>query len=661
MRHPDTPGAYLQRTDRSDQAIVSLRTDIPAFVGIAERGPLDAPVAVESFRQFQAVFGGFIGSAFLAYSVRAFFENGGRRTRIVRIASRDPAGGAAAASYQIPALGGGLGWTIAATSPGTWGNALAVSVLPKARAETATDPAQSTSEWATVANTAGIGPATLVRIRQGAATTIIRIVAATDTVSRRLYWINPEPTRRRPWEQPVTGLDPNQPVVIESIDYDVLLWMRGRLAAVYQQLSLVPQHARYAPVVLAAPDYAGGIPSAPQLVTVTAPELAANQIPVPLDVVPDAILVLAGGRDGLTTLTPDDFIGDPFALPDATGSEPPLRGLASLADVREVAMLAVPDILVRPVLPPLIIPEPVVDDPCPPCGAPAQAAVPVAPVVPEMPPVFDDEAVFRVQAAMIAQAESRRDRVALLDPPFDVAERDRVGVGPVLAWRNRFDSAFGALYFPWLKAPDPLHLAPTRAVPPSGHVAGQIAATDLSTGVHQAPANVDLAWVQDATISIDAATHGLLNTAGVNVIRAEFGRLLRILGARTVSSDPTFRFLNVRRLLSMIRVALDLSTQWAVFEPNDDATRNTLTAALRGFLSQLWSKGALVGPTPDAAYIVRCDETNNPPERRANGELHADVAIAPSAPFEFIVLRLGRSADLLEIVERGSVLPAGVQ
>jgi phage tail sheath protein FI len=249
----------------------------------------------------------------------------------------------------------------------------------------------------------------------------------------------------------------------------------------------------------------------------------------------------------------------------------------------------------------------------------------------------------------------------LLDPPFDVAERDRVGVGPVLAWRNRFDSAFGALYFPWLKAPDPLHLAPTRAVPPSGHVAGQIAATDLSTGVHQAPANVDLAWAQDASISIDAATHGLLNTAGVNVIRSEFGRLLRILGARTVSSDPTFRFLNVRRLLSMIRVALDLSTQWAVFEPNDDATRNTLTAALRGFLSQLWSKGALVGPTPDAAYIVRCDETNNPPERRANGELHADVAIAPSAPFEFIVLRLGRSADLLEIVERGSVLPAGVQ
>jgi hypothetical protein len=410
--------------------------------------------------------------------------------------------------------------------------------------------------------------------------------------------------------------------------------------------------------VLSPPDYRAGVPSAPPLVKIAAPALAPDQIPVPLAAVADEALSLTGGIDGLASLTADDFIGDPFALPDAGTAAPDLRGLATLADVREVAMLAAPDILVRPVLPPLIIPEPVVHDPCTPCGEPALPAVPGRPVVGEMPPIFDDEAIFRVQAAMIEQAESRRDRIVLLDPPFDVAGRDRVGVAPVLAWRDRFDSAFGALYFPWIAAPDPLRLAPVRALPPSGHVAGQIAAIDLASGVHHAPANADLAWAQDATIGVDAATHGLLNSAGVNVIRGETGRLLRIVGARTVSSDPTFRFLNVRRLLSMIRVALDLSTQWAVFEPNDAATRHTLTAAIGAFLTQLWSRGALVGPTPAAAYLVRCDETNNPPDRRSRGELHADIAIAPSNPFEFIMLRLGRSADALEILERG-VLAAG--
>jgi hypothetical protein len=659
MLHPETPGAYLQRSDRSDPAVVSLRTDIPAFIGIAERGPLDTPVAVESFRQFQAVFGGFISWGFLAYSVRAFFENGGQRARIVRIASRDPGRGAACASCTIADEAGGVGWTIAASSEGSFGNALAVAIVPKARAQTVMDATRSSPQAATVAATAGFGRSSLVRIRQ-AAMTLVRIVAAVDPVARTLSWINPDPERRRPYERVVTGLDPGSPALIESIDYDLLVWSQQRLAAVYQQLSLVPDHPRYAPVVLAPPDYSSGVPAVAQPVTVMAPILAADQTPVPLAAVADAVLPLTEGRDGLATLTPDDFIGDPFALPDATTGAPPLRGLATLADLREVAILAAPDILVRPVLPPLIMPEPVVEDPCPPCGTPPSPAVPAPRVVPEMPPIFDDEAVYRVQAAMLAQAESRRDRVVLLDPPFDVAQPDRVGVAPVIAWRDRFDSTFGALYFPWIAAPDPLRLAPLRALPPSGHVAGQIAASDLSAGVHRAPANTDLAWAQDTTIEVDGETHGFLNTAGVNVIRAESGRPLRVLGARTVSSDPTFRFLNVRRLLSMIRVALDLSTQWAAFEPNDDSTRHALSAALGSFFSQLWSKGALVGPTPADAYLVRCDDTNNPPDRRALGELHADIAIAPSNPFEFIILRLGRSADSLEIVERGA-LPAGVQ
>ncbi len=130
IQHPAAPGAYLQRNDRAP-ATVALRTDIAGFVGIAERGPVGVAVAVESMRQFQAVFGGYIGGGFLAYSVRAFFENGGRRARIVRVASDDPAQGAAAGAIGIPVVGGGDPWTVAASSLGAWGNALSVALVER--------------------------------------------------------------------------------------------------------------------------------------------------------------------------------------------------------------------------------------------------------------------------------------------------------------------------------------------------------------------------------------------------------------------------------------------------------------------------------------------------------------------------------------------------
>jgi phage tail sheath protein FI len=247
------------------------------------------------------------------------------------------------------------------------------------------------------------------------------------------------------------------------------------------------------------------------------------------------------------------------------------------------------------------------------------------------------------------------DRVALLDPPWNSASDSTVGVAPVQAWRDNFDSEFGGLYFPWLAAPDPLQLAPTRALPPSGHIAGLFAATDIAIGVHKAPGNADLSWVQDVTVPIDPPTHGLLNTVGVNVIRGDFGRPIRVMGARTVSSDPTFRFISVRRLLCMVRAALQRSLRWVVFEPNNPHTRSTVNATIGRFLAQLWTQGALVGPTAATAFQVICDGTNNPTTTQAMGELIVHIALAPSTPFEFVLLRLGLSDDSLDIQESGVV------
>jgi len=195
----------------------------------------------------------------------------------------------------------------------------------------------------------------------------------------------------------------------------------------------------------------------------------------------------------------------------------------------------------------------------------------------------------------------------------------------------------------------------TRDIPPTGHVAGQYARTDFEVGVHKAPANAPLQWTEDVTVETDDATHGTLNPLGVNVVRVLPGRGIRVFGARTVSSDPVWRYVNVRRLLLMIEKAIFISTQWAVFEPNDTLTRNKIRLSLTSFLTALWRKGALAGDRPDAAFFVKCDEQNNPASERADGRLLAEVGVAPAVPFEFVVVRVGRQDNEFEIAEASAL------
>src|SRR5262249_12542809 len=154
--------------------------------------------------------------------------------------------------------------------------------------------------------------------------------------------------------------------------------------------------------------------------------------------------------------------------------------------------------------------------------------------------------IYRVQAAIVDHCEQLRNRVFIIDPPLSAAREDAVGLAGIRAWRRRFDSSYAALYYPWIKVVDPLRgtAGITRDVPPSGHVAGQYATADFTVGVHKAPANVELTWAQDTTASVDDARHGLLNSEGIDAIVALTGRGVRIMGARTVASDPAWRFVN---------------------------------------------------------------------------------------------------------------------
>lgn len=664
-----TPGVYYERVDASAPAISAIRTDVAGFVGMAARGPIDTPLPVQSWRQFQAHFGSFIGAGFLAYAVRGFFENGGRRCWVVRVASRDPLVGAQAASITLRDASDKEIWRIAASSPGSWGNNLDLTIKETHRAQTMTDPEKHEPHASKVASINGFTRGTLVQLSQNGATPDWKVVSDIDPVEKYLIWVNKNPQLRLPYDHPLEDFDLNRPILVESVEFTLVVRELGNPVAIYEGLTLIPEHEKYGPFVLApaeAPQefelqQRQKLPAAPHPIIMELNDEFHNFSPAglsellePMRSASHAVMPLQGGADGLTLLTADDFIGEEVFPEDGNDLKAQKRrGIRALELVNEVAIVAVPDIHIQPIATPVKAPlPPCIPDPCLPLEA-TPLATPRTPAEMELPPVFSESAVYRVQAALVQHCEDRRDRIALLDPPIAAARDDELGVGALRAWRSRFDSKYAAFYGPWLRVVDPLNVASnlTRDIPPSGHVAGEYARTDFDVGVHKAPANSALVWAQDVTIAVNDAVHGLLNPLGINVIRPLPGRGIRIFGARTVSSDPDWRYVNVRRLLMMIEKAIDISTQWAAFEPNDFLTRAKLRLSLTSFLIALWQQGALMGGSIQEAFFVKCDDDNNPPSERANGRLLAEVGVAPSRPFEFVILRVGRTGNEFEITE----------
>ncbi len=681
------PGVHYQSVDAGSPPVAPLRTDIAGFVGIAERGPVDVPVPVESWQQFASWFGRPVPEGYLALAVRGFLENGGRRCWVVRVASDDPLTGHAPAGVLVHGVAGGAPagtsepvWRVAAASPGAWGDGLACRLRETRTAQVHTATHDPEGRWSGVPRVAGFERASLVRVTQaGSAQVLLRTVAALDAVSGRLWWVHPEPGAGLPYDAPVVGFDPDRPLLLESVDHLLLVQERGRLVRVHEHLSTVPEHPRYGPRLLGAPasplDPVTGrsrvAPPEPVVVEElrAAPSAGVTALTT-LAVDPAAGRALTGGRAGLSSLREADLVGEPVAVDDdAEAVSRKRRGLRALEEIEEVGLLAVPDVLVHPEEPHLTAPLPsCVPDPC--LDEPVVAAVLPPPPAPDLPPVFDLEQVYRVQSEMVLQAERLRDRIALLDAPLEVSLDPTAGVRGVLDWRGRFDTAYAALVWPWLLVGDPLAEGPgggsggpgrdgLRLLPAAGHVAGLVAATDLETGCHRAPANRPVRWALGPSLTVGEEQHAVLNSAGVDVLRTVGGRGLRLLGSRTLSSDPDWRQLPVRRLVSMVEEALETGLQWAVFEPNGFLTRARATMTATFLLDSLHEAGMLAGRVPEESFYVRCDLDNNPPEQREQGQLVVEVGVAPAQPFEFVVLRVGRVGASLEVREAGSWTPAG--
>jgi uncharacterized protein len=246
-----------------------------------------------------------------------------------------------------------------------------------------------------------------------------------------------------------------------------------------------------------------------------------------------------------------------------------------------------------------------------------------------------------VQTALISHCEQHGNRMAILDAPPSMNPQQ------IKEWRSEtamYDSAYAALYYPWIKVENPIGVNGNAEVfvPPSGHVAGVWARTDETRGVWKAPANDTIRGVLDIERAITQNEQGLLNPIGINCIRPFGTRGIRIWGARTLSSDTDWRYINVRRLFNMIEATILEGTQYAVFEPNDQTLWEGVKRTLSGFLRGLWSAGALFGATADQAFYVKCDAETNPPQSIDEGKLVVEVGIAPVKPAEFVVFRISQ-------------------
>jgi phage tail sheath protein FI len=322
-----------------------------------------------------------------------------------------------------------------------------------------------------------------------------------------------------------------------------------------------------------------------------------------MEPVPQARVALSGGSATVPVrVSADDYAGN---AADRTG-------FAGLEAVDTVTMLAVPDLM----------------------AAYQQGAI-------------DLEAVQAVQLAMIAHCELMADRVAILDPPPGLNAQQ------VREWRvdkARYDSKYATLYWPWIKVFDPL-AGQGVFVPPSGHMAGVWARSDDTRGVHKAPANEVIRGVIDLELLITKGEHDQLNPQGINCIRAFPGRGIRVWGARTLSSDPAWRYLNVRRLFNFIEESVIEGTQWVVFEPNDMALWERVKRTINAFLVRVWRDGALFGSTPQEAFYVKCDGETNPSEVIDAGQLIVEIGIAPVKPAEFVIFRIAQFSGGASLTE----------
>jgi hypothetical protein len=604
------PGVYVEETSFRAKSIEGVATSTAGFVGQARFGPIEGmPALVTGFEEYQRLFGdaedlllsGVPTTNHLAQAVRLFFENGGKRVYVARV-FRPAGGGSVAGSRAVsPALSVlGVDRFIRARFPGRAGN-LVVAARATRSGNLLTGPAGGRT-------LNGVRLGDLVEAVTGGGAAKDRVVTAAGAnavTGANVYAVSFNAAGAPLLTNTAGTLDLNAAglTALQKITLDLSVepnrdGSTGGRSDLVPRLSCHPDSDQYVGRILRHENPAVGIePPADRSqrvyfdAMVDLPSSAADRTSFARDLlialVAASPLTLANGVDGQGA-EPATFAG--------TGSGHSATGLASLAENEDIAIVA----------------------------APGSAALATA-----------DERQA-VANALITHCETLRYRFAILAGP---AAADQAEIREV---RGKLDSKYAALYYPWLVVGAPGGARETLLLSPEGAMAGVYARSDIERGVHKAPANETVRGVLRFSRNVVKGEQDVLNPEGINCLRFFEGRGYRVWGARTISSDPEWIYVNVRRLFIYLEHSIDRSTQWAVFEPNNEELWLKIRLTIEGFLYDEWRKGALLGARPEDAFFVRCDRTTMSQSDLDNGRLICLIGVAPTKPAEFVIFRIGQ-------------------
>jgi phage tail sheath protein FI len=644
-----TPGVHVEETSFRPKSIEGVSTTTAGFIGPTRTGPIDLkPDAITSLGEFERVYGDgkpmqFGASSpthnFVWHAARAFFEEGGKRLYVVRVfkplkgADADPEKAECAtppetieadpveseglyedghARAWLPSIGpppaGGerTAIEIRARFPGAQGNLRVTFALRIGQNILTSEDGQAKvsglldhslvwigNDASAFGSPPGNGALYMAESRFEEATKARTWLFQGDGNTLELDSLHPETgdvVRIVTLAVTVTPADSSSfPLVWDGLQPDPAHERDGSpdsLTAVFAPVPSNLAQARTLPIViLAGKEVKTGVDVVQTLLSLSRPGFADPDRARSVEV------LLAGGNDGQRPLA-SEYEGK------ADDSSRSKTGLRALEDVDDVSIVAAP-------------------------GSTLQ-----------MEESYRSEANTVVNL-LIAHASRLRYRIAVLDSGA------RQSIAQVRAMRAKIDSSYAALYYPWVRVLDPV-TGNEIDLPPSGFVAGIYARNDVTRGVSKAPANEVVNLATGLEQLLDKGQQDVLNSEGINSFRFFEGRGFLLWGARTVSSDPEWKYVNLRRYFAYLEHSIDKGTQWAVFETNGEALWAKVRSTIGDFLLNEWQSGALLGEKPEKAYFVRCDRSTMTQNDVDNGRLVVLIGVAPLRPAEFVIFRIGQ-------------------
>ena len=620
-----TPGVYVEETSFRARSIEGVPTSTVGMAGLTRYGPVPYPAVrfpaaqpggqptslppmlvepplVTSFSEFDRAFAGMgditTGTPnYAALSARAFFSNGGRRLYVSRVfpwartddgeIDPDQLDGCFARRDVGTATPPIAQWR--ARWPGEAGREIQVQVaFVRSKNVIVSRPDPQTNQ--PVPALTGVQPGSLVELAAQAPPDN----TPPQTANLRVVVLDPQDGTLK-----LEGQNGQLEAVPNSQGFHIQLTVTFAMGAsrndVYTGLAIDPRHPRSVLRILQQVHPVDELSLAWLRITGADPPAAGLLAAL---LAPESQGYLTGGSNGTGEAAPRDFEGEE-ANPDDAGH--PATGLNALAAIDDIAIVIMPD-----------------------AGS------------------LEGDVARDAVDRLIGHCKRLRYRMAIVDPPPDQP------ISGIRQFRSQFDSTYAALYYPWLEIldpnarPDPGAPPPRIALPPSGFVAGIYARSDIERGVHKAPANEVLLGLTRFQANITFDRQSVLNPEGINALRFFQGRANRVWGARTMSSDPEWKYVNVRRLFIYLEHSIDKATQWAVFEPNNERLWASIRQTIEDFLRVVWRSGALMGTRAEEAFFVRCDRTTMSQNDLDNGRLICLIGVAPTYPAEFVIFRIGQ-------------------